>query len=224
MNVQLNRIGVIIAFALGSYFPAHSQQQLPELEVLLATAVKYSPLVKTQQAAVLKQEVEAKRSGKLWTQSLQLEVGTRYYNSFSSEGTVPMLGSQTGLSIRISVYDLFAQKNIVDRARHEVKEAQHRSDQQEVVIKQSVVNVYYQATLGLRLIEIANERVQSSLSHKTLAEHEFKSGDIPLSELSRIDQIVAQAKTELEKARASYDEACRQLEILAGVNLIELIK
>lgn len=224
MNVQLNRIGVIIAFALGSYFPAHSQQQLPTLEVLLATAVKYSPLVKTQQAAVLKQEAEAKRSGKLWTQSLQFEVGTRYYNSFSSEGSVPMLGSQSGISIRISLYDLFAQKNINDRSRYEVQEAQHRTDQQEIVIKQSVVNVYYQATLGLRLLEIASERVQSSLAHKTLAEHEFKSGDIQLSELARIDQIVAQSKSELEKTRASYDEACRQLEVLVGVSLTELNK
>jgi outer membrane protein TolC len=220
---RLVNILLLSVVTLGLYVPGVCQELaiLPSLDELLATAVENSPLVKTQLAAVKKQEAEAKRNGKLWLQTLQLEVGSRYNTFFTSEGNLPVAGSQSGLVLRFSLYDLLARKNIVDRSRYEIVEAQERAHQQETVIKQAIISVYYRVTLSQKLVEVSNERVQSAVVHQTMAEQEFKAGDIPVSELSRVSQIASVAKLELERARSEYIEAIHLLEVIAGIKLIE---
>lgn len=222
MNFNRRIFAMLFIFFTGHNFMVDAQYKLPTLEKIISVAIRNSPLVKTQKMAISKQEAEAKRNGKLWLQSVQLEVGSRYNTFFTTEGNIPVAGSQTGLILRFSLYDLFARKNIVERSHFEVKEAMERANQQEVVIRQAVIDSYYKVELNARLLSIASERVQSILAHQQLAEQEFKAGDIPISELSRVAQIVAQSKSELEKARADYEEGIRLLEALAGVSLTEI--
>lgn len=209
---------------LGLQVPGFSQEiKLPALDSVLAAALQYSPLVKTQEASIFKQEAEMKRNGKLWLQSLQLQVGSQYNTFYTNENiALPVFGSQTGLIVRFSLYDIISRKNIVDRSRYEVEEAKQRTDQQRVVIRQMVVSAYQQAVKNQGLLKICNERVQAAESHIIMAEQEFKTGDIQISELSRVTQIAGQAKMELEKAKADFFEAYYQLEVLAGKKLTEL--
>jgi len=189
----------------------------------MEAALKYSPLVKTQEASIHGQEADLKRNGKLWLQTLQLQVGSQYNQYYTNENVaLPVFGSQTGIILRFSLYDFISRKNIMDKSRWAVEEARYRTDQQRVVIRQMVVSAYQQAVLNQELMKITNERVQAAVSHQAMAEHEFKSGDIAISELSRVTQIAGQAKMELEKAKADFFEAYYQLEVLIGKKLTEL--
>lgn len=215
---------VCLIVTLGLVTPGVSQEIiLPELEIVLDAALEYSPLVKTQEASIHGQEAEVKRSSKLWMQTLQLQVGSQYNNYYTNENVaLPVFGSQTGIIVRFSVYDFISRKNVIDKSKWAVEEAKFRTDQQRVVIRQMVVHAYQQAVLNQELMRITNERVQAAVSHQTMAENEFKSGDIVISELSRVTQITGQAKTELAKAKAEFYEAYYQLEVLIGKKLTEL--
>ena len=210
--------------SLGINTPGFSQDTvLPPMEVIIDAALQYSPLIKTQEASIHGQEAEVRRSSKLWLQTLQLQVGSQYNTYYTNENVaLPVFGSQTGLILRFSVYDFLSRRNVIDKAHWAVEEAKYRTDQQRVVIRQMVVSTYQQAVLNQELLRITNERVQAATSHQTMAEHEFKSGDITISELSRVTQIVGMAKMELEKAKADFFEAYYQLEVLIGKKLIEL--
>lgn len=209
---------------LGSFSLGFSQEiVLPPLEAVLTAALDYSPLVKTQEASIHGQEAEVKRSSKLWLQTMQLQVGSQYNTFYTNENiALPVFGSQTGVIFRFSIYDFASRKNVIDKARWGVEEAKFRTDQQRVVIRQMVVHAYQQAVLNQGLLRVTNERVQAAVSHQEMAEREFKSGDIAISELSRVTQITGQAKTELEKAKAEFYEAYYQLEVLVGKKLTEL--
>lgn len=215
---------VFLCLILGSISPGFSQEViLPNIEVVMAAALEYSPLVKTQEASIHGQEAELKRNGKLWLQSLQLQVGSQYTTYSSNENAVlPIFGAQTGVMVRFSIYDFVSRKNVMDKSRWAIEEAKFRTDQQRVVIRQLVVHAYQQAVLNQELMRVTNERVQAALSHQEMADREFKSGDIPISELSRVTQILGQAKTELAKAKAEFFESYYQLEVLIGKKLTEL--
>ncbi len=209
---------------LGPCAPGFSQENnLPRMETVMEAALTYSPLVKTQDASVHKQEAELKRNSKLWLQSLQLQVGSQYNNYITNENvSIPVFGAQTGVIVRFSIYDLISRKNIVDRSRWEVEEAKQRTDQQRVVIRQMVISAYQTAVKNQNLLRVCNERVEAAESHIMMAEQEFKTGDIQVSELSRVTQIAGQAKMELEKAKAEYYEAYYLLEALIGKKLSEI--
>ena len=215
---------VCFILTLGLITPGISQEIiLPSIEVIMDVALEYSPLVKTQEASIHGQEADLKRNGKLWLQSLQLQVGSQYTTYTSNENAVlPIFGAQTGVMVRFSIYDFVSRKNIMDKSRWAIEEAKFRTDQQRVVIRQLVVHAYQQAVLNQELMKVTNERVQAAISHQEMADREFKSGDIPLSELSRVTQIAGQAKTELAKAKAEFYEAYYQLEVLIGKKLTEL--
>jgi outer membrane protein TolC len=214
----------VFGVSLGLITPGFSQEiTLPPMDVVMNAALEYSPLVKTQEASIHGQEAEMKRNGKLWMQSLQLQVGSQYNTFYTNENVaLPVFGSQTGVILRFSVYDFISRKNILDKSRWAVEEAKQRTDQQKVVIRQMVVSAYQQAVLNQQLMKITNDRVRAADSHLTMAEHEFKSGDIQISELSRVTQIAGQAKMEQEKAKAEFYEAYYQLEVLVGKKLTEL--
>lgn len=210
--------------SLGICSPGFSQDSnLPPLEVVMEAALDYSPLVKTQDASIHKQEAEMKRNGKLWLQTLQLQVGSQYNTYYTNENVaLPVFGSQTGLIVRFSLYDFISRKDIMDRSRYEVEEAKQRTDQQRVVIRQMVISTYQQAVKNKELLRVCNERVQAAESHAIMAEQEFKTGEIQISELSRVTQIVGQAKMELEKSKADFFEAYYLLEALIGKKLTEI--
>lgn len=216
--------GCLCLVTLGPCAPGFSQEsKLPPMEAVMEAALAYSPLVKTQDASIHKQEAEMKRNSKLWLQSLQLQVGSQYNNYYTNENVaLPVFGSQTGVILRFSLYDFISRKNIVDRSRWEVEEAKFRTDQQRVVIRQMVISSYQQAVKNQELLRVCNERVEAAESHILMAQHEFKTGDIPLSELSRVTQIAGQAKMELEKAKAEFQEAYYLLEVLIGKKLSEI--
>lgn len=215
---------VVCLFSLGLCAPGFSQENfLPPLDSVIAAALEYSPLVKTQQASIYKQEAEMKRNSKLWLQSLQLQVGSQYNSYYTNENVaLPVFGSQTGLIIRFSIYDFISRKNIVDRSKWEVEEARQRTDQQRVVIRQMAISTYQTAVKNQELMRVCNERVEAAESHILMAQQEFKTGEIQISELSRVTQIAGQAKMELEKAKAEFYEAYYLLEALVGKKLSEI--
>ncbi|HTH57269.1 MAG TPA: TolC family protein [Cyclobacteriaceae bacterium] len=215
-------VGCVLS--LGLLVPGFSQENyLPPMDSVIAAALAYSPLVKTQQASIYKQEAEMKRNSKLWLQSLQLQVGSQYNSYYTNENVaLPVFGSQTGLILRFSVYDFISRKNVIDRSRWEVEEAKQRTDQQRVVIRQMVISYYQTAVKNQALLRVCNERVEAAKSHVIMAEHEFKTGDIQVSELSRVTQIAGQAQMELEKAKAEYYEAYFLLEAMIGKKLSEI--
>lgn len=214
----------VLGVSLGLITPGFSQEiSLPPMDVMIDAALEYSPLVKTQEASIHGQEADLKRNSKLWLQTLQLQVGSQYNTFYTNENVaLPVFGSQTGIILRFSLYDFISRKNIMDKSKWAVEEAKFRTDQQRVVIRQMVVSAYQQAVLNQELMKITNERVRAASTHLTMAEHEFKSGDIQISELSRVTQIAGQAKMELEKAKAEFYEAYYQLEVLVGKKLTEL--
>ncbi len=211
-----------------------AQDNLPQLETLIATALKHSPLLKKQNSEILRDAYEVKRIKKYWLDALS--VGTSYQVSTAGQIIMDQMnqgyavsaldqenkGYLLTFSLRFSLYDVWGRNNQVKVAYHELQSAVHQKDIYAQQIRQQVIFLYNRLKRALKLLAIRSEARQAAEVHRQMAEKEFVEGEIPVSELARVTEIEAKAIEGFETVQIEYMEAFQQLENFIGQKISTL--
>ena len=206
---------------------------LPTLERVLDYTANNSYLVKEQEAMSQHFNQSIEITKKQWMDKVFVDLGAQRSNNgavlnvnnnvstseFNSLSFQNLNSMRFGLTVRLSLYDGVARKNLI-------KEAQYReiaSEQHALFLRQDaklrVVDLYKNAELAYKLLSIKAEKKYALFIQKEMVEKEFQQGQIHISELSRITELASNAFAEFEQAASVYEKYYYQIEITLGVSL-----
>jgi outer membrane protein TolC len=202
--------------------------RIPPLDTLVAIAQRTSPMIKSQEALMRKNEYMIKSERRQWSdaiatditaglgnQSLLVQQTTGEITNFNNFNN----GYRVGATLRISLYDLFGRKNEVGMAVSEFEESRHRKDVVALELAREVTDLYYALIASQNILRIKSEAKYATSLNRQMAEKEFNEANIPVAELSRIIEISSKAATEYELARQEFYRNIKVLENLVGTKL-----
>jgi outer membrane protein TolC len=197
----------------------NSEFRLPPVSRLQELAVANSSLLKRETASVNKYGAELSRQSKEWMRGVTFE-GASQYGSYGDQTVNQLyLGNRVGLSIKISLYDFLASGNTTDMYKFQMEETERNREAIEKEIRLSVISRYNAVMLAYNSLRLTAEGEETAHANAQIAEQEFKRGEVPLSEYSRVVQIATEAALKAESARSSYREQYALLQEFVGVNL-----
>lgn len=208
---------------------------LPPLEKVLDYTANNSYLVKEQEAMSQHFNQSIIITKKQWMDKVFVDIGAQRSNNgamlnvnnslstseFNSLSFQNLNSIRFGLTVRWSLYDGVARKNVI-------KEAQYRelaSEQHALFLRQDakirVLELYKNAELAYKLLSIKAEKKYALFIQKEMVEKEFQQAQVHISELSRITELASNAFAEFEQAAVAYEKFYYQLEITLGISLKE---
>lgn len=224
---------------LDSLIAPHSEgwdNDLPDLDTLIAAALANSPAVRQYEYQVAQNQSQVMMRKREWGYRVFTDLGAGYSNNYQqltvagTEGGFDniAIGSgnnlRAGVSVKLSLFDLTGRKHLIDQAENEM----HVSEQLLQVARQNlqlaISDMYVQLKLAQKLVIINSNNYQTLSAQMAMAEKQFTQGEIPLAEYARITDIASGAEVNFENAKAEYESLYRQMEILIGCPLIHLIE
>lgn len=216
--------------------PKISSPGLPPLEKVLQCAEANAHLVKEQEALSQHYAQGVTVAQKLWMDKVFMDMGVQRSNNgalltvnnsvsaseFNSLSFQNMNSFRVGLTVRLSLYDGMARKNLVQQAYLRQK----ASEEHALFLKQDtkfrITDLYKDAQLAYKLLTIKAEKKYALFMQKEMAEKEFQQGQLHISELGRITELTSNAFAEFEQASSTYEKLYYQLEIMLGVSLKDI--
>jgi len=211
------------------------ESMLPPLETIIDSAIANNPEIKFRDLQIIVNKYKLSTERNLWTRDIGMQTDVRYgtFNNFStntSEGQSPSniatLSSQlnygVGAYIKLPFFDFVNRKNQVQMATTEVKQAESFAQTQRNELRQMVIKQYNDLIVKHRILKIKSKYAETSKINMQMVEQEFTNGIIPVSEYSRISEIVTRTEIDLENSRMEFLTAYMILEEITGIrfNLI----
>jgi len=211
------------------------ESMLPPLETIIDSAIANNPEIKFRDLQIIVNKYKLSTERNLWTRDIGVQTDVRYgtFNNFStntSEGQSPSniatLSSQlnygVGAYIKLPFFDFVNRKNQVQMATTEVKQAESFAQTQRNELRQMVIKQYNDLIVKHRILKIKSKYAETSKINMQMVEQEFSNGIIPVSEYSRISEIVTRTEIDLENSRMEFLTAYMILEEITGIrfNLI----
>ena len=128
-----------------------------------------------------------------------------------------------GVYFQLPLTHVVSRKNAIKASEYQVKMAESEKEGAAKYISQEVIRVYQELRLSLNLVKVATESKQTALVNYQMCQKQYLNNDIPLTELSRIQDIYSKASIEYETDLNRFQTAYLQLESYTGVNLSTLI-
>lgn len=210
------------------------EASLPSLQVLIDSALTKNPYVRFRELQIRVNNYRLKSGRSHWTNSLGLQSDLRYgtFDNFSTntnEGQVPsmiatrnnQLNYGVGAYIKFPLSELTDRKNLVNIAKTEVEQAKNMAEVQRQEIRQLVIKQYNELVLKMKLLKIKSKHLETSRINIEMAEKEFKSGALSVTEYSRISEIVTLAETDYQTVYAEFSTAYMLLEEIVGFRFIK---
>ncbi|MFN3487526.1 MAG: TolC family protein [Emticicia sp.] len=211
-------------------------KELPPLEKVLDYAEQNSHLVKEQDALSKHYEQSVKVAQKLWMDKVFVDLGGQRSNNgamlnvnnnissaeFNSLSLQTLNSFRVGLTVRVSLYDVIARKDIIKQAQYRQASSEQHSKFLSQDVKFRIVDIYKDAQLSYKLLSIKAEKKYTLFLQKEMAEKEFQQGQLHISELGRITELASNAFAEFEQASTTYEKLYYQLEIMLGISLKDL--
>ena len=201
------------------------EKLLPPLQALIDSAITKNPTIKSREMEVLVLENKLRSDRVRWSENVGIQTDIRYgtFNNFSTntqEGQTPsLLATQTsqmnwgvGAYIKMPLFDFLDHKNMIGAARAEVDKALQLTEEQRDEIRQIVIKQYQEVVLKQRLLRIRSKYVETTRINTAMAEKEFQSGTIKVSELASVTDNHSTAETEYETAKIEFTTAFMILE------------
>jgi outer membrane protein TolC len=211
-------------------------KELPSLEKVLDYAENHSHLVKEQDALSQHYEQAVKVTQKLWMDKVFVDMGGQRSNNgavlnvnnnisnseFNSLSFQSMNSFRVGLTVRVSLYDVLARKDLIKQAQYRQAASEEHSKFLIQDVKFRIADIYKDAQLAYKLLSIKAEKKYALFLQKEMAEKEFQQGQLHIAELGRITELASNAFAEFEQASNTYEKLYYQLEIVLGVSLKDL--
>jgi outer membrane protein TolC len=231
---------VLVISTCGTYSQTKVEKlpvaSLPSLQKVLDYAAQNSPLVKEQEAMSEHYGQTEKITQKLWMDKVFMDLGAQRANNgavlnvnnnvsdteFKSLSFQNQNSLRLGLTVRLSLYDGFARKNLMQQAQFRKIASEQHALYLRQEVKYRITDTYKDAQLAYKLLSIKADKKYALFIQKEMAEKEFQQGQIHISELSRVTELSSNAYGEFEQASSTYEKLYFQLEILLGVPLSNL--
>ncbi|WP_305953265.1 TolC family protein [Emticicia oligotrophica] len=211
-------------------------KELPPLEKVLDYAEQNSHLIKEQDALSEHYGHSVKVAQKLWMDKVFMDLGGQRSNNgailnlnnnissseFNSLSFQTINAFRVGLTVRISLYDMLARKDLIRQAQYRQAASEQHSQYLVQDVKFRITDLYKDAQLAYKLLSIKADKKYAFFLQKEMAEKEFQQGQLHISELVRIIELSSNAFAEFEQANATYEKLYYQLEIMLGVSLKDL--
>lgn len=238
MNAMVNRYGILgILWWLGLTM-GYSQDKiqvttLPPLPKLLQLAEEHAPRLKQQQSFSTQFEQGMLLSKKKWTDKVFVDIGAQTSNNGAvlnvnnniSTGELNSISFQNinavraGLTIRLSVFDFYGRKNLVNESRAVWEASRHMEDLVRLEVREKTIQLYKDIEISGRVLTIQADKKFALYTQKLLAEKEFQSGQMPLEELTRVIELYSLAAIAYEEAKGRYETLIMQMENWVGSSL-----
>jgi len=208
------------------------ERVLPPLQSLIDSAIAKNPTLKSREMEVKVLENKLKSDKVRWSENIGIQTDIRYgtFNNFSTntqEGQTPsLLATQTsqmnygvGAYIKMPLFDFLDHKNMVGAAKAEFDKALHLTEEQRDEIRQIVIKQYQEVVLKQRLLRIRSKYVETARINTAMAEKEFQSGMLKVSELADVTDSHSTAETAYETAKIEFMTAFMILEEITKTRL-----
>jgi len=223
--------GRLLADSLYFDFNQDISTQLLSFEDLYAKAVVFSPAVRFEEAIVNSQNA-AYRLSKL--QVLQNATGYSNYSTgnqaiFSTGTSIASdqigqiaNGYRTGVSISLSLHDVFGRPQQIRLARANYESALQRRRTVELDLKRVLYNLYQDLLTSQRVLHIRLQDEQASLAAFRIAEVELQKGKITPEAHAFNSSRYTQTKVTSEQAKSELIKNIFSLEVAVGVPIHQL--
>ncbi len=232
---------VIICFSCYFYSPhgyAQSTQSfslvkddistmIPSLSVLIDSAIANNPGLKSGDMQILINKYTLQSNRDYWTRNLGLAADVRYgnFNSYaSSNGTDVTVASSrselrygVGGTIKFPIYDFLDRRNQLKLAKTQINLTECLVEEKKIELRKVVIKQYNDLLLKQRLIKLSAKNIETIKINMIMAEKGFLNGAIPLSEYSRISDIVNKAQSDFENLRTEFLTTYMILEEIVGM-------
>ena len=238
MNAMVNRYGILgILWWLGLTI-GYSQDKipvatLPPLPKLLQLAEEHAPRLKQQQSFSDQFEQGMLLSKKKWTDKVFVDIGAQTSNNGAvlnvnnniSAGELNSISFQNinalraGLTIRLSVFDFYGRKNLVQESKAVWDASRHMEDLVRLEVREKTIQLYKDIEISGRVLSIQADKKFALYSQKLLAEKEFQAGQMPLEDLTRVIELYSLAAIAYEEAKGRYETLLMVMENWVGTPL-----
>lgn len=205
-----------------------SNLTIPPLGPLIDSALTHSPLLREQDALIKMREWQEKSSKDDWGRYIQFYSELRYgtVDILISNGASIGYGNKTnstyynfGARFQMSIFDLLDQKQKKGIASAQLDYEKIKREDLQRMITEDVIRLWNRLVSYKEIVIINQDHIAVQSGNIYFAEQQYKSGDIPLVEYSRIKEISTKAEQEYQLAKKEYREAYLLLESLVGVKL-----
>ncbi len=209
---------------------------LPPLAALIDSAIVYSPLLRQYDAQMEIRDLERRGVKNDWANNLYTIAEWKYGSTenvvFVEDGNNTIIGgsantarasrSQLGVGLRLTLFDITQRKRVVAIADAKYDYAAAQRDEIIQLIRKDVTLLFNDLILSQRLLTIKSETQQAKLLHFNLAEKQFLEGELPVSDYSKIIEMIAKSSAEFEEAKMDFTNKYFLLEMAVGLKLDEL--
>lgn len=206
-------------------------KQMIPIDSLLDYAVKYSPLLKMEDAGVQKALYNVK-----YTRYLFLNGFTGFFNytfgdqtnlnSVNSDGSVLNnslgVGYRVGANITLPLTEIFSRPSRMKQLKAEHDMAKYHRMDVEIEVRRKIIADYFNLLAAQKIVNVRVQDAESARLTVEIANIEMRRGKIPPEDLSRVKNILAIAESNLEASKRDFMVYYYQLETMMGTKLHNL--
>jgi len=213
-------------------FASDKPLELPAVNQLIDSALRYSPVLLQQDAEMAIKQLEIIGAKRQWLDFINGFSDVKYgsVDNFLYQADVDEFANSSaittrynlGLQLKFSVFDLVDRRRKKKIALLELDKASAKHQELEKSLKQQIITLYNDVELAYKILEIKSQAYEVQAMTVTLAEKQFAEGTMELLAYSGIMTAVSKAATEYEIALKNYHTYYQLLEELCGVDLAKL--
>lgn len=204
--------------------------KIPPLQMLIDSAVANSPDVQFQKFQQQYDRYEIKSTRRDILEHFRIQGQFTYgnytflnyqelsqlpgfYLSTSRRGVV-----QGGLLIQLPFASIVDRKNRIKKQKKLLEQSMVREKREIRTIRQNVIRTYNQLVQLQQQLRICNEYQHYTMVQMQMAEHQFKNGEISISEYTRLKEITKRGSLEYEQIKGQFITAYDILQEFVGIN------
>jgi len=129
-----------------------------------------------------------------------------------------------GIGVGVSLEQFFGGKKLrTDRQKLAIQQSEAEIKEGEKVIRNQVITLYQSVKLARVVVKHTQDALQTAYVNKTMAEKQFKEGNMQVSEQMTADQLYTSALLAAEEAKNRYQTNLFLLEELVGIPILPLL-
>jgi outer membrane protein TolC len=207
------------------------------LPVLIEAALKNAPQMAILNTGKQTAENSLRLSRKEFLKDFNLQGGYNYGNINTvfpnTDGqSVPVFydGSRIrstytgGVGVGINLEQLFGGKKLrVEKQKLAIQQSEAELKEGEKDIRKQVITLFQQVKLSRVVLQHTQDALQTAYVSKTLAEKQFKEGNMQVTEQMTTNQLYTTALLAAEQAKNSYQTNLMLLEEMVGIPVLPLL-
>jgi outer membrane protein TolC len=129
-----------------------------------------------------------------------------------------------GVGVGINLEQLFGGKKLrVEKQRLSIQQSEAELKEGEKEIRRQVITLYQQVKLSKAVLQHTQDALQTAYVNKTLAEKQFKEGNMQVNEQMTTNQLYTTALLAAEQAKNTYQTNLMLLEEMVGIPVLPLL-